>query len=437
MDHSDAVLARFLALHPRAIDLSLDRIRLLLADLGDPHRKLPPVVHVAGTNGKGSTVAFLRAMLEASGKRVHVYTSPHLVRFRERIRIGGSGAFVGEHELTETLLEAEAVNAGRPITIFEITTAAAFLLFARHAADVLLLEVGLGGRLDATNVVEAPLAAVITPVSLDHSKFLGETLPEIAAEKAGILKRGVPGIVAAQEPAAIEVIERTAARLSVPLRVSGQDFRAREERGRLVFEDLDGLLDLPLPRLVGRHQIENAGTAIATLRALPALGVRAPAIEHGLGSVDWPGRLQRLVAGKLVDMAPPGAELWVDGGHNPAGGKAIAAAMAELEERVPRPLVLVAGMLDTKDSDGFLQPFAGIAAHVHAVPVASSNAGRPPAEVAEAAWRAGIPGSAWADIPAALAGIGNTIFERPPRILITGSLYLVGEALALNGTPPA
>lgn len=436
MDHSDAVLARFLALHPRAIDLSLDRVQRLLADLGSPQDKVPPVVHVAGTNGKGSTIAFLRAMLEAAGKRVHVYTSPHLVRFRERIRLGGRGAFVGEHELTETLLEAEAINAGRPITIFEITTAAAFLLFARHAADVLLLEVGLGGRLDATNVVARPLASVITPVSLDHSKFLGDTLPLIAAEKAGIFKRGVPGIVAAQEPAALEVIERTAARLGAPLRISGQDFRAREERGRLVFEDLDGLLDLPLPRLVGRHQIENAGTAIATLRALPGLAVPAAMIDQGLGSVDWPGRLQRLVAGKLVDMAPPGAELWVDGGHNPAGGRAIAAAMAELEERVPRPLVLIAGMLNTKDSDGFLQPFAGIAAHVHAVPIASSDAGRPASEVAEAAWRSGIPGSAWRDIAEALAGIGNIIFERPPRILVTGSLYLVGEALALNGTAP-
>lgn len=440
MGPSDAILARFLGLHPRAIDLSLERMRRLLAELGHPERRVPPVIHVAGTNGKGSTVAFLRAMLEASGRSVHVYTSPHLVRFHERIRLGepGRSAFVGEAALEEALLRAEKVNAGAPITVFEITTAAAFLLFAENPADVMLLEVGLGGRLDATNVVDRPLASMITPVSLDHCKFLGDTVAEIAAEKAGILKHGVPGIVAAQTSEAMDVIESVAARRGAPLHTSGQDWQAREEGGRLVFEDEAGLLDLPLPRLIGRHQIENAGAAIAALRVLGRgpLRVAPTAIEAGLGAVEWPGRLQRLTHGRLVERIPPGAELWVDGAHNPAGGQAAAGALGELEERVPRPLVLVAGMLDTKDADGFLQAFSGMAAHVHAVPIETSDAGRPAAQVAEAAWRAGIAGTSYASIEEALSGIARTIYERPPRILVTGSLYLVGEALASNGTPP-
>jgi dihydrofolate synthase / folylpolyglutamate synthase len=441
MDATDAILTRFLGLHPKEIDLSLDRVQRLLAQLGHPERRLPKVVHVAGTNGKGSTIAFMRACLEAAGLRVHVYTSPHLVHFRERIRLGGAGgsALVGEDALVEALLRAEQVNDGAPITLFEITTAAAMLLFAENSADVLLLEVGLGGRLDATNVVDRPLVSVITPVSLDHSKFLGETVAEIAAEKAGIIKRGVPVVVAAQTPFALDVMETVAARAGAPLLVSGQDWQARGERGRLVFEDQHGLLDLPRPRLFGHHQIENAGTAIAALRAAGRIGGPALAqkdFETGLVTVDWPGRMQRLVQGRLVDQAPAEAELWVDGAHNPAGGQVLAAAIGELEERVPRPLVLVAGMLATKDSDGFLQSFSGLAAHVHAVPITSSNAGRPAQEVAETAWRAGIPGTAWGSIEEALAGIDRTIFERPPRIVITGSLYLVGEALAANGTPP-
>lgn len=438
MDLSDAILARFLALHPKEIDLSLGRVERLLADLGAPQRALPPVVQIAGTNGKGSTTAFLRAMLEAAGKSVHVYTSPHLVRFHERIRLGapGGGRFVDEELLTQTFREVETANADQPITLFEITTAAALLLFARHPADVLLLEVGLGGRYDATNVVERPIASVITPVSLDHQKFLGEDIAAIAHEKAGILKSLTPAVIARQEPEALTAIEREAARVGAPLSIAGQDWQAREERGRLVFEDGDGLLDLPLPRLVGRHQIDNAGSAIAALRALPKLGVGASAIEAGLGAVDWPARMQRLAHGKLPDLLPAGSELWLDGGHNPDGGRAIASTLAELDERSPKPIVLVVGMLNTKDSEGFLEAFSGLAGRVYGVPILSSTAARSRDEVVAAAERAGLAAQPCESIEEALGRVTQAAGPIPPRVLITGSLYLAGEALAANGTPP-
>ncbi|MGQ4273947.1 bifunctional folylpolyglutamate synthase/dihydrofolate synthase [Terrihabitans sp. B22-R8] len=433
-DDSDAILQRLIALHPRRIDLSLGRMQALLERLDHPERRVPPVIHVAGTNGKGSTVAFLRAMLEAAGKRVHVYTSPHLVRFHERIRLAGK--LVDEAALVAALERVEAVNAGEPVTQFESTTAAAFLLFADVPADVLLLEVGLGGRLDATNVIDRPLASVITPVSIDHVGFLGDTIEEIAIEKAGVLKRGAPGIIAAQTEAAREVIEVCAARLGVRLVISGQDWQAREERGRLVFEDEDGLLDLPLPRLAGRHQQENAGTAIAVLRALPELGVSAADIEAGLQNVSWPARLQRLTNGTLLDLLPKGSELWLDGGHNPDGGRAVAAAMAELEERVQRPLILVAGMINTKDSEGFFAPFAGLAAGVHTVPIRSSENGQNAEEVALAADYAGLPALPHDSVEEALSAIEAEEDMLPPRVLILGSLYLAGEVLSANGTPP-
>ncbi|GLK67284.1 bifunctional folylpolyglutamate synthase/dihydrofolate synthase [Hansschlegelia plantiphila] len=436
---SDAYLTRFLDLHPKEIDLSLGRVERLLADLGSPQASLPPAIQVAGTNGKGSTTAFLRAMLEAAGKSVHVYTSPHLVRFHERIRLGapGGGSFVDEAKLTATFEEVDRVNDGRAITLFEITTAAALLLFARNPADVLLLEVGLGGRYDATNVIAKPLASVITPVSLDHQKFLGDSLGAIAHEKAGILKSLVPGVIARQEEEALRSIEREAARLGAPLSISGQDWQAREEHGRFVFEDGDGLMDLPLPRLVGRHQIENAGAAIATLRGLPHLGVGAQAVETGLGSVNWPGRMQRLASGALPALLPEGSELWLDGGHNPDGGRAIASTLAELDERSPKPIVMVVGMLNTKDSDGFLEAFAGLAGRVYGVPINSSVAGRSPDEVVHAAERAGLAAEECASIAEALAKAAKAAGPVPPRVLITGSLYLAGEALDANGTPPA
>ncbi|GLK78678.1 bifunctional folylpolyglutamate synthase/dihydrofolate synthase [Methylopila turkensis] len=438
MDQSEAILARFLALHPKEIDLSLGRVARLLGDIGHPERALPPTIQIAGTNGKGSTTAFLRAMLEAAGKSVHVYTSPHLVRFHERIRLGapGGGAYVDEGRLTEIFREVEAANADQPITLFEITTAAALLLFAREPADVLLLEVGLGGRYDATNVVPSAIASVITPVSLDHQKFLGDSIEAIAHEKAGILRSLTPAVIARQDDAALAAIEREAARVGAPLAIAGQDWQAREERGRLVFEDGDGLLDLPLPRLVGRHQIENAGAAIATLRGLQALGVGAEAIEAGLGSVNWPARMQRLSGGRLPALLPEGSELWLDGGHNPDGGRAVASTLAELDERSPKPIVMVVGMLNTKDSDGFLEAFAGLAGRVYCVPIGSSTAARTPDEVLAAAERAGLAAEGCASIEEALARAARAAGPTPPRVLIIGSLYLAGEALAANGTPP-
>src|SRR5581483_7704853 len=373
MDRSSAILERFRALYPREIDLSLDRMRVLMNRLGAPEQRLPPVIHIAGTNGKGSTTAFLRAMLEAAGQSVHVYTSPHLVAFHERIRLGakGGGHFVDEDALVDALLEAERANGGAPIPQFEITTAAAFILFADHPADYTLLEVGLGGRFDATNIIEDPLAAVITSISMDHEKFLGATVEAIAREKAGIVKPGRPVVVAPQPSSVVDVIEHEAARQRAPVFLGGRDWAAHAERGGLVYQDENGLLDLPAPRLPGRHQYVNAGAAIAALRHA-GLALSTVAIAAGLASVEWPARLQRLTGGALVAKAPPDAEIWLDGGHNPGAGLVIAETMADLEERSPRPLYLVSGMLNTKDPVGFFKPFAGLVRKVLTVPVPSS-----------------------------------------------------------------
>jgi len=308
------------------------------------------------------------------------------------------------------------------------------LLFSQHPADITLLEVGLGGRLDATNVVEHPLASVITRLSLDHREFLGDSLVEVAAEKAGILKPGVPAAVADQAREALAVIERQAARLRTPLKIAGEDWTATEERGRLVYQDQDGLLDLPAPRLYGRHQFENAGTAIAALRA-SGLRLPAAAFEAAMIQVDWPARMQRLSHGRLAELAPCGSELWLDGGHNVDGGQAIAAALADLEERVSRPVVVIVGMLSTKDCAGFLRNFSGLARRVIAVPIHQDKA-VPAGELAEIAARIGIPAIARHSLESAIDLAGKLDLEPPPRILITGSLYLAGEALAANGTPP-
>jgi dihydrofolate synthase/folylpolyglutamate synthase len=398
---------------------------------------LPPVVHVAGTNGKGSTVAFMRAILEADGKRVHAYTSPHLVRFNERIRLAapGGGRLVDDAVLVETLAECERANAGESITFFEITTAAAFLLFSRHPADVLLLEVGLGGRLDSTNVIAHPRVSTITPISHDHADHLGDTLEKIATEKAGIIKRGAPVVVSPQAGEAMQVIERLAERLRAPLYACGQAWMASEEHGRLVYQDDDGLLDLPAPKLPGRHQFVNAGTAIASLRVA---GFKLPvsAYEAGLLKADWPARMQRLTQGKLAQLAPAGSEIWLDGGHNPDGGRAIAATLADIEERVPRPLVLIVGMLATKDFAGYLRNFSGLARHLYAVPIPKADKPLSPEVIAQTAREVGLAAEISPDIPAAMAATGKLQLGMPPRILICGSLYLAGDVLALNGTPP-
>jgi dihydrofolate synthase / folylpolyglutamate synthase len=434
----DAIVAQLMALHPKRIDLALDRMWRILAALGDPQRRLPRTIHVAGTNGKGSTIAFMRAILEAAGLRVHVYTSPHLVRFNERFRLGAEreGRLVSDAELGDALRECERVNAGAPITVFEITTAAALLLFARNAADVLLLEVGMGGRLDATNVIDRPLASVITPVSFDHAEHLGETLGKIAAEKAGILKPAVPAIVAAQPREALAAIERVAARAKAPVKIAGEDWTATEERGRLVYQDAAGLLDLPAPRLYGRHQFENAGVAIAALRTLGDFELAQNAFEAGIAKADWPARMQRLSHGRLLALCPPGSELWLDGGHNADGARAVANALADLEERVSRPLVLVIGMLSSKDCESFLKNFTGLARRVVAVPIPRQEKSFPAAIIADAARAVGIPAQGADDLDAALAAIAQFGLEPAPRILIAGSLYLAGAVLDANGTPP-
>ncbi len=434
MADSQALMARFLALHPKKIDLSLDRMQSILPALGDPHLRTPPVIHVAGTNGKGSTIAFMRAVLEAAGKHVHVYTSPHLVRFHERIRL--AGRLVDEERLVDAFRRCEAANAGRPITVFEITTAAAFLLFAETPADVLLLEVGLGGRYDATNVVPGPAASVITPVSLDHMEYLGDTIPKIALEKAGIVKRGAPVIIADQSLEGQAVIEAEAARVrSGPVRVGGQDFGAHEENGRLVYQDERGLLDLPLPRLPGRHQHLNAATAIAALREVFGDALPDQAFARGMTEVYWPGRLQRLT-GHVLKLAPAGADVWLDGGHNEDGGRVLAAALAEMNDRNPRPLFMVAGMLSTKDSTAFFRAFVGLASRVFAIGIRGQEAARSPEDVAAQAALAGLKAEVASGLPEALARIGKAADGTPPRIVIAGSLYLAGEVLAFDGAAP-
>ena len=432
----DTILARLLALHPKRIDLSLDRIQRLLDRLDHPERRLPPVIHVAGTNGKGSTIAFMRAILEAAGKSVHVYTSPNLVHLNERFRLGrpGGGMFVSDADLASALAECERANADAPITVFEIETAAAFLLFSQHPADAVLLEVGLGGRLDATNVIERPLASVITPVSMDHVEFLGNTIEKITAEKAAILKPGVPAVIGRQQEGPLAIITRHAQDIGAPVHIHGQDWMVSEERGRLVYQDENGLLDLPSPRLNGRHQFDNAGAAIAALRVC-GLALPVAAFEQGLVKVEWPARMQRLSAGKLPALAPAGSELWLDGGHNTDGGRVIATALADCEERVPRPLVLIVGMLSTKDAGGFLQNFAGLAHRLIAVPIHQDKS-LPAAAVADAARRIGMTADVCDNVETALEIVRSYGLSPPPRILITGSLYLAGEVLAANGTPP-
>jgi dihydrofolate synthase / folylpolyglutamate synthase len=433
MNPQDAILSRFAPLHPKMIDLSLGRIQRLLGELGAPHERLPPVIHVAGTNGKGSTIAFMRAALEAAGQRVHVYTSPHLVRFNERIRL--AGRLVDDNRLTDAFDRCEAANGGQPITVFEITTAAALLLFAETPADYLLLEVGLGGRYDATNVVDRPAATVITPISIDHQEFLGDTIEKIAFEKAGILKKGAPGVIAEQDPRALSVIEREARAVGASLVVGGRDFSMREENGRLVYEDDMGLLDLPQPRLRGRHQHGNAANAIAAVRALG--NVATPRhFERGLAEAEWPARLQRLRSGPLLDLSPPRAELWLDGGHNEGGGKVLAAAMADFEDQSPRPLVLICGTLATKDTAGFLRHFKGLVQEVLAVPIAGEHAARPAEEVARIAEGVGVGAVASTSVQSALRYLAARDWASPPRILIAGSLYLAGAVLEANGPLP-
>ncbi|MGL4439422.1 MAG: bifunctional folylpolyglutamate synthase/dihydrofolate synthase [Bosea sp. (in: a-proteobacteria)] len=435
----DALIARLLALHPKAIDLSLGRIERLLDKLGKPQKQLPPTIHVAGTNGKGSTIAFMRTILEAQGLSVHVDTSPHLVRFNERIRLGrpGGGVLVDDQKLLAAMQRCETANSGAVISFYEIVTAAAFLLFSEEPADVLLLEVGLGGRFDATNVIEHPAAAIVTSIGMDHAEYLGDTVAKIAAEKAGIFKRGAPAVIAPQtyaEADAVLVAEATR-RGAGPIWVGGQEFSIHEEAGRLVYQDEGRLMDLPLPRLAGRHQHINAATAIAGLRAA-GYDLGNGVFEAGLANADWPARMQRLSRGRLADLCPPGAELWLDGGHNADGGRVLAAAMADLHDRNPAPLIMIVGMLGTKDTAAVLKPFAGLARALIAVPIPGQQAARSADDVANLANSVGLNAKPSTSVSAAMEEIGRMAWGAPPRILICGSLYLAGEVLGLNGTPP-
>ena len=419
---SDVILERMHSLHPKIIDLTLDRVERLLAALDHPERHLPPVIHIAGTNGKGSTQAMIRAGMEAAGRAVHAYTSPHLARFHERIRL--SGELISEPALTALLDECMVANGTAPITFFEITTCAAFLAFARTPADYTLLEVGLGGRLDATNVVARPALTIITPLSIDHQQYLGDTLPEIAGEKAGILKRGVPCVVGPQPDAALAVIEARAARLGVPLIVHGQHWHVTTERGRLIFQDERGLMDLPRPNLPGPHQIQNAGAALAALRHL---GFDDVACEAAVSRADWPARMQRLRRGPLATSAPQ-VELWLDGGHNPAGGQAVAATLAAMPAR---PSFLICGMLNTKDIAGYLAPLKAHATRLFAVAIPYEPNTLSAEATCAAARAAGISADTAPSVAAALATI--TAQNPAARVLICGSLYLAGTVLRDNG----
>ena len=438
---ADREIDRLLALHPKGFDLSLERVSRLLEKLDNPQDRLPPVIHIAGTNGKGSAAAFSRALLEASGHSVHVHTSPHLVNWHERYRLGapGGGRLVEDEVLAEAVARAAKVNGGEHITVFEILTAVTFLLFCEHPADAAIIEVGLGGRFDATNVISQPAVSVIMPISLDHEAFLGDRVELIAAEKAGIIKPGAPVVIGAQETStAQDVLVATAQRLGCPHLVYGQDFLAYEENGRMIFQDETGLMDLTPPKLPGRHQYANAAAAIAAVKAA-GFTLSHRAVDKAMTSVDWPGRMQRLPKGKLSELAPEGAEVWLDGGHNPGAGIVVAEALAEQEERFARPLFLICGMLNTKDQVGYFRAFQGMARHVFTVPVSSSDAGVPNAELANRAMLAGLSAEPVNSVANALMLLRDTWDpdEIRPRILIGGSLYLAGEVLAQNGTPPA
>ncbi|MBZ9661860.1 bifunctional folylpolyglutamate synthase/dihydrofolate synthase [Mesorhizobium sp. ESP-6-4] len=431
-------IEHLMTLHPKGFDLSLDRVTGLLERLGNPQDRLPPVIHIAGTNGKGSCAAFARALLEAAGHLVHVHTSPHLVNWHERYRLAaeGGGKLVEDDIFAETIARVAEANGGQKITVFEILTAVTFILFSEHPAEAAIIEVGLGGRFDATNVIKRPAVSVIMPISMDHEAYLGDRVELIAAEKAGIMKRGCPVVIGAQESdTALQVLIESAERLDCPTVVYGQDFLAFEENGRMVYQDGDGLMDLPSPRLPGRHQYANAAAAIAAVKAAGfEIGHRAA--ERAMTHVAWPARMQKLTQGKLVDLAPKGAEIWLDGGHNPGAGIVVAEALAEQEEKNPRPLVLISGMINTKDQTGYFSAFKGLARHVYTVPVTSSDAGVPNDELALRAEEAGLSAEPVSSVANALMLLRDSWDGPAPRILIGGSLYFAGAVLAENGTPP-
>jgi dihydrofolate synthase / folylpolyglutamate synthase len=423
---SDRVLERLGRLHPKLIDLSLGRVERLLTALNNPHELLPPVVHVAGTNGKGSTIATLRACLEAGGYRVHVFTKPHLVRFHERIRL--NGRLIEEDALVALLEECERANGGAPITYFEITTVAAFLAFVRAPADIVLIETGLGGRLDATNVIRRPAVTAITPISLDHQAFLGDTIAQIAGEKAGILKPGTPAVIGPQPDEAEAVIEARANALGAPLSRWRREWRCDADDIGMHFSGERWRLDLPLPSLLGAHQIVNAGTAITCLEQLRDFPISTEALVAGLRHIEWPARLQRLMRGPLVEMMPPGWELWLDGGHNPGAGAILGEFVGGWRDR---PLYFIVGMMNTKDAVGFLAPLSPHAKALAAVTIPGEQNPLSAEAIAAAAHSVGIAATAAASTETALRDFFRE--TEPGRVLICGSLHFAGTVLAANG----
>ena len=429
---SDAIVQRLMAHHPRVITLGLERIERLLKALGSPEKKLPPLVHVAGTNGKGSLVAYLRAMAEAAGYRVHVDTSPHLVRFNERIRIAGQ--LIEDDDLDDMLTECEEANGDTPISFFDITTALALLAFSRVPAELGIIEVGMGGRFDSTNVIEPALSA-ITPVGYDHTGFLGDKLEGIAWEKAGIIKRATPAVIGRQREVSAQVIETESAKLAAPLFRMGHEWQVTPQEQGFRYESDLLTLDLPAPALVGVHQIDNAATAVACIERLRAarFDIGNTAIRKGLASVEWPARLQRLTKGPLPGSLPPGCELWLDGGHNEDCGIALGRMAAEwAKEPAALPLYLIFAMQTTKDASGFLRPLARYATAARAVPFPEGHAAYTPHEACAKAADVGLDCAPANDIGAALEALLATQ-PAPMRVLICGSLYLAGEVLVRNG----
>jgi dihydrofolate synthase/folylpolyglutamate synthase len=424
----DAVLARLAGLYPKAIDLSLDRVKHLLARLGNPQDRLPPVVHVAGTNGKGSTVATLRAIFEAAGYRVHAYTSPHLVRFNERIRL--AGRLIEDEALVALLDEIERTNDDTPITFFEITTAAAFLAFARQPADVVLLETGLGGRRDATNVIPRPAMTAITPISMDHMNYLGDTLTLIAGDKAGIIKSGVPVVIDPQPAEAMAVLEAEIRAVGALGYRAGADWQALPTAQGWRFEGRRWSFDLPPSRLPGQHQIINAGGAVACLEGLDGFRIDRDAIARGLGAVEWPARLQRLTRGPLVESLPAGWELWLDGAHNEGGGTVLGEHLAHWTDR---PTHLIVGALNTRNPADFLRPVAAHAASVKGVAIPGAENSHTAEAIVEGAHAVGLPAEPAASVEAALGAIKAAAGPGPVRVMICGTLYLAGWVLAENG----
>lgn len=426
-------------IHPKGYDLSLGRITDLLEKLGNPHREMPPVIHVAGTNGKGSTIAFCRAILEAAGQSVHVHTSPHLVNWHERYRMGRkgqAGALVADDVLSDVIARVATANGGKAITVFEVLSAVMFLLFSEHEADVCLVEVGLGGRFDATNVMEETALSIITPISIDHEAFLGDTLAKIAFEKAGIIKRKTSVISGLQADEARDTIARQAAKMAAPVVFSGEDFQCQREDGRMVFSGEDCLLDLPLPRLLGDHQIENAGTAIAACLAFAkrqGWELSSDVIEKAMGDVSWAGRMQRLTTGRLVDQVSKDSQIWLDGGHNPGAAPAIYNFLSAEQRRLEMPLTIICGMLTTKEPAGYFECLKPLNPGIICVPVQSSDAGINPDELSAHASSAGLRSTSAKSLDDAMETVSD---DTARRIVIAGSLYLVGDALKANDTHP-